>query len=62
MIFVKEFRNMNSGIDQQMIEFIAERELKREDIIDIKYSTVISHMGNHYSYALLTYEKELSNG
>lgn len=62
MIFVKEFRNMNNGIDQQMIEFIAERELKREDIIDIKYSTVISHMGNHYSYALLTYEKELNNG
>ena len=62
MIFVKEFRNMNNGIDQQMIEFIAERELKREDIIDIKYSTLVSHMGNHYSYALLTYEKELTNG
>ena len=54
MIFVKEFRTGRNDIDQQIIEFMAERKIKREDLIDIKYSFV-----GGYSGALIIYEKDL---
>ena len=33
MIFVKEFTAWRDGIDQQIIEFLAERKIKRENFI-----------------------------
>lgn len=59
MIFVKEFTNTcNSGLDQQIIEFLTERKIKREDLIDIKYSFSV-HNNFSYSSALVIYEKDL---
>ena len=60
MIFVKEFTSWPDGLDQQIIEFLAERKVKREDLIDIKYSFSVSAHGTRYSGALVIYEKELS--
>jgi hypothetical protein len=60
MIFVKEFTTWRDEMDQQIIEFLAERNIKREDLIDIKYSFSVSPNGNGYSGALVIYEKELS--
>lgn len=59
MIFVKEFTAWRDGIDQQIIEFMAERKIKREDLIDIKYSFAVSAHGTGYSGALVIYEKDL---
>ena len=59
MIFVKEFRTDRNDIDQQIIEFMAERKIKREDLIDIKYSFVVSAPGGGYSGALIIYEKDV---
>lgn len=59
MIFVKEFTALRDGIDQQIIEFMAERKIKREDLIDIKYSFTVSAHGTGYSGALVIYEKDL---
>lgn len=60
MIFVKEFTGWYNEIDQQIIEFMAERKIKREDLIDIKYSFSVSGSGIGYSGALIIYEKDLS--
>ena len=59
MIFVKEFSaSMNShNLEEDMIEFMFDRKLTKENIITIKYSTAISN-GFGYSTALLVYEKE----
>lgn len=61
MIFAKEFAGMIGieEIDQQIIEFMAERKIKREDLIDIKYSFSVSAHGSRYSGALIIYEKDL---
>lgn len=59
MIFVKEFTTWRDGIDQEIIEFLAERKIKREDLIDIKYTYTVSAHGSGYSGALVIYEKEL---
>ena len=59
MIFVKEFTAWREGIDQQIIEFLAEKKIKREDLIDIKYTFSVSAHGGGYSGALVIYEKEL---
>ena len=59
MIFVKEFTACRDEIDQQIIEFMAEKRIKREDLIDIKYSFSVSAHGTGYSGALVIYEKEL---
>lgn len=59
MIFVKEFTAWRDEIDQQIIEFMAERKIKREDLIDIKYSFSVSAHGTGYSGALVIYEKDL---
>ena len=59
MIFVKEFTAWRDGIDQQIIEFMAEKKIKREDLIDIKYSFSVSAHGTVYSGALVIYEKDL---
>lgn len=59
MIFVKEFTAWRDGIDQQIIEFLAERKIKREDLIDIKYSFSVSTNGTGYSGALVIYEKDI---
>lgn len=60
MIFAKEFIAFRDGLDQEIIEFLAERNIKREDLIDIKYSFSVSAHGTGYSGALVIYEKELS--
>lgn len=59
MIFVKEFTAWRDEIDQQIIEFMVEKRIKREDLIDIKYSFSISANGTGYSGALVIYEKDL---
>ena len=60
MIFVKEFTTWRDGIDQQIIEFMAERKITREDLIDIKYSFTVSDSGGAgYSGALIIYEKDV---
>lgn len=59
MIFVKEFTAWRDGIDQQIIEFMAEKKIKRENLIDIKYSFSVSAHGTGYSGALVIYEKDL---
>ena len=59
MIFVKEFTTWHDEIDQQIIEFLAEKKIKREDLIDIKYTYSVSAHGNGYSGALVIYEKDL---
>ena len=60
MIFVKEFTAvLHNRLDQQIIEFLAERKIKREDLIDIKYSFSVSAHGTGYSSALVIYEKDL---
>lgn len=59
MIFVKEFTSRYEGIDQEIIEFLAERKIKKEDLIDIKYSFTVSAHGTGYSGALVIYEKDL---
>ncbi len=59
MIFVKEFTAWRDEIDQQIIEFMAEKRIKREDLIDIKYSFSVSAHGTGYSGALVIYEKDL---
>lgn len=59
MIFVKEFITCHDGMDQQIIEFLAKKKIKREDLIDIKYNFSISPNGAGYSGALVIYEKEL---
>ena len=59
MIFVKEFTAWRDGLDQQIIEFMAERKIKREDLIDIKYSFTVSAHGTGYSGALVIYDKDL---
>ena len=59
MIFVKEFIAWRDEIDQQIIEFLAERKIKREDLIDIKYSFSVSPNGTGYSGALVIYEKNI---
>ena len=59
MIFVKEFTTWGDGIDQQIIEFLAERKIKREDLIDIKYTFTVSAHGSRYSGALIVYEKDV---
>lgn len=59
MIFVKEFTAWRDGIDQQIIEFMAERKIKREDLIDIKYSFTVSAHGTGYSGALVIYDKDI---
>lgn len=59
MIFVKEFTAWRDEIDQQIIEFMAEKRIKREDLIDIKYSFSVSAHGTNYSGALVIYEKDL---
>lgn len=59
MIFVKEFTAWRDGIDQQIIEFLAEKKVKREDLIDIKYTFSVSAHGTGYSGALVIYEKDL---
>ena len=60
MILVKEFTDLcHSELDQQITEFLAERKIKREDLIDIKYSFSISTNNFGYSSALVIYEKDL---
>ena len=59
MIFVKEFTAWRDEIDQQIIEFMAEKKIKRENLIDIKYSFSVSAHGTGYSAALVIYEKDL---
>lgn len=59
MVFVKEFTTLREGIDQQIIEFLAEKKIKREDLIDIKYTFTVAAQGTGYSGALVIYEKEL---
>jgi hypothetical protein len=59
MIFVKEFTAWRDEIDQQIIEFMAEKKIKRENLIDIKYSFSVSAHGTGYSGALVIYEKDL---
>ena len=59
MIFVKEFTAWRDGIDQQIIEFLAEKKVKREDLIDIKYTFSVSAHDTGYSGALVIYEKDL---
>lgn len=62
MIFVKEFSGCSTwskGLDQEIIEFLAEKKIKREDLIDIKYTFSVSAHGTGYSGALVIYEKEL---
>lgn len=60
MIFVKEFTALlHNGLDQQIVEFLAERKIKREDLIDIKYSFSVSAKGFGHSSALVIYEKDL---
>ena len=59
MIFVKEFTTFREELDQKIIEFLAEKNIKREDLIDIKYTFSVSAHGTGYSGALVIYEKEL---
>lgn len=60
MIFVKEFTTFREELDQEIIEFLAERKIERKDLIDIKYTFSVSAHGTGYSGALVIYEKELS--
>lgn len=60
MIFVKEITSWRDEVDQQIIEFLAEKKIKREELIDIKYTFSVSAHGTGYSGALVIYEKELS--
>jgi hypothetical protein len=62
MIFVKEFSGCsawNNGLEQEIIEFLAEKKIKREDLIDIKYTFSVSAHGTGYTGALVIYEKEM---
>lgn len=59
MIFAKEFTLLGDGLDQQIIEFLAEKRIKRENLIDIKYTLSVSAHGTRYSGALIIYEKDV---